>query len=380
MSDGIEEDSQAKEEQEQKDESTESGSIKPVTRDFKYEVLPEDTTQYDCVMLFYGSTKYGPKDNNYTAFAAKMTTKYKNISSYMWISSLSIYGISHYRDDVKNLSDLSDNSPNDALNVATITHEFAHTMGAIDLYSNSSRETGGVTVYPFGEYSMQSADQAGHDAYHMMGFNWVNPYVLDASKDYGVDSLELTINDLHSSGDAIIVTPSWNNNDSPFDEYILVELFDTQSVNSYKVSNRMTGVRVYHVDSRLFDLNGYDLTTDTKTNCVIPFTNTYGTAAGPTNSHPVLNNYKNYDLVHQIRKNKVDGKNEKIEYITTDHAKSDNWFVKGDSFSLEKYADQFLDKGALDSGLTSLGWTFEITSLNTNEHGATATIRFNKAL
>ncbi|MCQ2087612.1 MAG: hypothetical protein MJZ37_06050 [Bacilli bacterium] len=337
---------------------------------------PEDSTQYDCVFLFYGSTRYGGKGNNYGAFTSRMTETYKGVSNYGMISSLSMYGFTHYDDDVKDLSDLSDHMSNDALNCGTIIHEFAHTMGAVDLYSNSSRSVGGSTYYPFGEYSMQSADQAGHDAYHMMAFNWANPYVIDENSG---DEIEITINDLHSSGDAIIISPSWNNYDSPFDEYMLLELFDTQSVNTYKVSDRFTGVRVYHVDSRMFDLNTYSLTSDATTYSLIPFTNTVNNYSGPNSLDSVLYKYQNLDIVHQIRKNIVNSKKELIEYTTTDHAKPDNWFVEGDSFSIEKYAKQFYNEGSFDDEEVDFNWTFKIESIKTTETGASATIKIKNS-
>lgn len=86
---------------------------------------------------------------------------------------------------------------------------------------------------------------------------WVNPYVIDGTRD----EVTLKINPASSSGDCILISPSWNG--TAFDEYILLELF-TKIGNNAKDWNTWTthynglgvgGVRLYHVDARLWGYN-----------------------------------------------------------------------------------------------------------------------------
>jgi len=91
----------------------------------------------------------------------------------IWLGALKMYNVDDGDTDYRDLNDLSDNCLNDALYQATIIHEFAHTMGAIDVYSD--KRVNGVINHPAGRYSMQSEDIAGHDVYNMLGFRMGEP-------------------------------------------------------------------------------------------------------------------------------------------------------------------------------------------------------------
>lgn len=83
----------------------------------------------------------------------------------------------------------------------------------------------------------------------------------------------------------------------------------------------------------------------------------------------------NYDLVHFIRNDTA------CEYRSlTALDKQDYLFSEGDTFDMQTFKSQFYNAdGKLDNG-TSLGWSFEVTSINNaNGYGkASATIKLVK--
>ena len=72
----------------------------------------------------------------------------------------------------------------------------------------------------------------------------------------------ITIGDFATTHDIILLTPEWNSYDSAFDEYILLELYTPTGLNKfdtdYQYSGRypqglnLCGVRMWHVDARLY--------------------------------------------------------------------------------------------------------------------------------
>jgi len=347
--------------------------------DWYFSSSTESEEDYDLVALSYGSNHYGEASNAYTAFQFSVKdNSYPYLHNAMWFSALNIYNISSGENDYINLNDLSDNRNNDSLFTITINHEFAHTMGAIDVYSDS-RVNGEINV-PAGKLSMQSEDRCGHDVFNMLGLGYASPYVLSADEDYGKNSITLTINDMQSSGDCVILSPSWNDSDSPFDEYIALELFSEAGVNTYELNtNGRCGIRVYHIDARLYDTSKGSFTADaTNSNVILPFTNTSG-VANATSNYPVLSNYADMDAVHMIRKENVDSKGNEIGYYTSNAGREDMWFVANDTFTMSTYAKQFYVEGKLDSD-TDLGWSFKVNSITKdNNGGASASITFTKA-
>lgn len=53
----------------------------------------------------------------------------------------------------------------------------------------------------------------------------------------------------------ILLTPKWNEYDSPFDEYLLLELYTPSGINKYHASSLndlgKIGIRLWYVDARL---------------------------------------------------------------------------------------------------------------------------------
>ena len=151
----------------------------------------------------------------------------------------------------------------------TFIHETGHLFGLDDYYNTNSKtfnhngsyskETSGV-FQPTGFMEMMDYNLGDHCAFSKYLLDWANPYVIQ-------DECEITLRSLTKSGDfAIFPAPNWNG--TAFDEYLLLEYFTPDDLNSsfnfpsysyfdgdnveriYTYPNRH-GLRVYHVDARL---------------------------------------------------------------------------------------------------------------------------------
>ncbi len=201
---------------------------------------------------------------------------------------------------------------------------------------------------------MQSENTGGHDPYNVMAMGWANPYVFDSSDNSLSNEITITINDFQSSGDIILLTPKWDNEKQIFDEYILLELFTATGLNQYDASLRiphLVGIRLWHINATIDD---------------------------STNRHHNTNDSSdgNYDLVHFIRND------ESVEYRSlTALDRQEYLFSTGDTFDMETFKSQFYNgDGKLDNG-SSLGWSFEVTSITGDAYGETqATIKLIKTV
>jgi hypothetical protein len=260
---------------------------------------------------------------------------------------LDLYGINGLSPNVYSQLTRNDLSTIHGIKARTIIHEFAHAIGILDIYDTSMKNE------PAGGFSMQSGKTGGHDPYNMMAMGWANPYVFDSSDTTLSNEISITINDFQSSGDIILLTPDWDNENQIFDEYILLELFTASGLNQFDANagnvHNLIGIRLWHINA---------------------------TIDSSTNRHYNTNNSLegNYDLVHFIR-NDIECEYRSLTALDT----QDYLFAEGDSFDMETYKSQFYNAdGKLDNG-TSLGWSFEVTDITVDEYGnAAATIKLVK--
>lgn len=168
--------------------------------------------------------------------------------------------------DIPNLSDLS----SIPLDSHTYIHETGHLLGLDDLYTSDQRR-------PTGSSNMMDQNVGDLDPYSKLALGWITPYVV-----YGSSEILLPYNTFNDH--SVIVIPSnWEeiSNEieglsesekenyryefNPFSEYILIDLYsplginyeDTFGSDGYYVHGRNeciadTGVRIWHVDSRIF--------------------------------------------------------------------------------------------------------------------------------
>lgn len=299
----------------------------------------------DSVILFYGTNYHCFRDNGQPRSSNwQRKTNLSNessVSNYSWISFASMYtadGINsskHY-----NADDLSSVK---GLRADTTIHEIGHAFGLSDYYDKT------MTSEPVGILNMQSADAGGHDAYSVMNLGWAEPYVFSRNNESLPNEINITINDFQSSGDMILLTPSWSESLQGFDEYMLLELYTPTGLNAEDSVKYATvpGIRLWHVNAKLGS-NGRHLYNNTS-------------------------NDGNYDLLHLIRNDT------NIDYRTLGGITNSQLFKQGESFSMNAYKSQFYNHdGKLDDG-RNLGFRFEVTKINEDQYGnANATIKLIK--
>ena len=168
--------------------------------------------------------------------------------------------------EVPNLENLSQIK----LDSHTFIHETGHLLGLEDYYNSDDS-----TYHPAGKSTMMDQNICDLDSYSKMLLGWVTPYVV-----YG--SSEILIPTATSSDHAVIVIPhnyeeisdlvekahASNKVDdfiyefNPFSEYLMIDLYSPDGLNELdtygpyiygkEASMTNTGVRIYHVDSRIF--------------------------------------------------------------------------------------------------------------------------------
>ena len=189
------------------------------------------------------------------------------------------------------------NYGNSSVDPRTYIHEVGHLFGLMDYYSKNTEHAG--------EFSMQDGAIGGHEPFSCMALGWAEPYV-------PTQSCTITINDFQSSGDFILLTPQWNEFDSPFDEYMILELFtptglnkiDCQKFNnSHMGGTSIPGIRLWHVDAKLLDFTNLQFTTDAHASSKMypAFDNASFTANNCAAVELNDPSYKPYSFLHFIR-------------------------------------------------------------------------------
>lgn len=244
----------------------------------------------------------------------------------------------------------------------TFIHEMGHVFGLDDYY-----DYGDNRYRPAGSFSMQDYNVGGHDAFSTVALGWTDPYIPNQSCTIQLGAFQAT-------HDAILLTPEWNEYDSPFDEYLLLELFTPTGLNKFDCDHsydgtqgpNATGIRLWHVDARLLACNkinraGNDYIYDVANLTSNPNAGTYGFTQAFTNTQnntdygsPLGSSYDKYDLLHLIHADKNTGRN------TQKNLAASSLFGNGSSFSVSDYQKQFPDGAKLDNGKT-LGWSFSVS-------------------
>ena len=264
----------------------------------------------------------------------------------------------------------------------TYIHEMGHMFGLEDYYDYTKATS------PTAGFAMQDNNVGGHDPYSTMAFGWSNPYIPS-------ESGEITINDFQSSHDLILLTPNWNEYDSPFDEYLLLELYSPTGLNQfdsdyqynvhYPRGPHAVGIRVWHVDARLFNRMTYKFITNAnsaKGSFYTAFNNTYRNSTEDSKngrnsfSYDFTHNEDNqrFNMLHLIRQSKSQGYNSLADLSSSD------LFVKNSTFDMTSYKSQFYkNDGMLDSG-KALGWSFTVKNISSiTDTTYSATIELVKA-
>ena len=346
----------------------------------------------DGVMLIYGSPNYatlGEDSGNLWAYCFWLQDTNPSSFSptpnvYFWASYDFMYGYSNAYSRTGHNYHYGETSHCN-IDTHTYIHEMGHCFGLDDYYDYSGQYD------PAGTVTMQDNNVGGHDPFSTMALGWTKPYI-------PTESVTLKIKPFQSSGDMILLTPSWNSYDSPFDEYLLLEYYTPTGLNEFDALHAygtrprlpsFAGIRLWHVDARLVwrdNLHSYRITslvsdaTNTSRLVTHAFSNTYsGGVASDQYLSPLGTvtlggleiDTSNFNLLQYIRNNTAETYKPNRE---DSHISDLNMFMAGSSFSMDRYQRQFVCGTKLNS-TNDLGWTFRVVSITSQE----ATIELTKA-
>ena len=332
----------------------------------------------DSIILIYAAPDYSVSGNPYApnmwAYTSWLRKEaYRNYddpgaNAFFWASYDFMYGEDHPHNDNRYAG-----GDTRFCNIDTHTyiHEFGHALGLNDYYDYSQ------SYSPAGGFTMQDNNVGGHDPYSLLTYGFVDPYVV-------TDVATITINDFQSSGDVVLLANRSIN--SPFDEYILLELYTPTGLNEFDTLHQYTGsypqgvnevgIRIWHVDGRLvYGTSTNDLTPEhITTNPLISgykvwnmMSNTYYSYSTQGNISPLGRDYENYNELQLIR-NDVD-----VTHKCKDDFNSNCLFKAGDTFSIDKFNKQFVNRYYLNDGST-FSFTVEVESIENNQ----ATLKITK--
>ncbi len=156
-----------------------------------------------------------------------------------------------------------------SLDPHTFIHEMGHMFGLDDYYStdrtDSSSSTPNSERYrsPTGMLDMMDYGLLDHNAFSKWSLGWINPFYVEEDVFSGQSSITVELRDLANYGEAICIPARGKEYfGNAFGEYILLELYSPSSLNGYDAGRHyqngypngysMPGVRIYHVDARMW--------------------------------------------------------------------------------------------------------------------------------
>jgi len=244
----------------------------------------------------------------------------------------------------------------------TLIHEFAHNLGLVDYYDVTYSGIDAI-----GKFDMQSQSLGDWNPYSKYSVGWIEPEVVKGLNKG--ESVEISIGAFATTGDAIVIPGASSSYfETPFSEYIMIDLFTDKGVNNYDSQKYgfdlkgATGVRIYHVNS-LMEYRELIVDGDSKTYPIgtIHTTNVYD-----------ITGEGNY-LIELIQAGK-DNTFTDIANLRTS-LRANDLFKKGDVFTAEKYSEFFYN-GLMADG-TEFGYTVEIVNITAGDE-PTATIRITR--
>jgi hypothetical protein len=272
--------------------------------------------------------------------------------------------------------DFIKSSTNKKVETHTLIHESGHIFGLDDYYNTSSN----AIYQPTGFMDMMDCNLGDHTGLSKMLLNWTTPYVLK-------NSGEIKLRPFSETGDLLLIPNSKGYNNTPYDEYLLLEMYSPKENNKIDAGKKYKyvssngnegsfkffsdiGLKVYHVDARLalFEIKNSsypfalldDPNLNNKIDEFIKNKDTYYCVDFAFDNSPI-NNEGNV-LYHLLERS---GKNTFKEGKPGSNA---TLFKKGDSFGANTFTDFRFNNGG------ELNYTFTITSLDSSG----ISITFNK--
>ena len=328
----------------------------------------DDNGTLDCVAIIFGRS-----DSSNTNYWGKVIRpsdpEEPNASSptlgfYMWASFRDLYAdtdVLHGRNDVDS---------------HVYIHETGHLFGLMDYYDYGDNE-----YSPAGNFITMELNTGGQDPFSCLALGWAKAIVPKTS-------CTVELKDFQSGHEVIVLSPDPEHFNSPFDEYIIIELYSPTGLNkfdtAYKWKNNTVyqgvnaaGIRIWHVDARLVrgevdsvhhTVNWSDqafYTDPNEGNIEVAFTNSWDV---PSRISVLGEEYQDYSLLFSVRNNA----DTTYTPARTQFTES-NMFKAGDSFTVGNYNKQFVNGSRLNSG-KDLGWSVAIDSISPSDGGYIAVI------
>lgn len=316
------------------------------------ETLKIDMTQYD-------TDKDGLIDGVWMVYANPYETN-ENASGIYWAYTYGNYDNFDvpnendplgYRYGWASYSFIYDDSDYILPDAHTFIHETGHMLGLDDYYNTDQNPNEGVA----GGVDMMDFNIGDHAAYTKYLLNWTSPYVIDGTKD----NVEIILKPFESSGECILLNAG-SFNDSPFDEYIMIEYYtptglnemDTQGYSNGLATYTQSGIKVTHIDSRLIRqddtsskyVNKFDDDKNSDAYFYISASNTPSRSSSDTKSEN-----SPYRLIYQLNNNGISftGTNYDEKY-----GSNEVLFKTGDSFNMNSLSKFFANGDKFNNGGT----------------------------
>ena len=288
------------------------------------------------------------KDNGYWAWvywnSERASTSLPVINSYLWMSYYFFTGSDYagYGTDI---------------DAHTAIHETGHLLGLDDYYQYDKE----YKFDPSGGLEMHSFNIGDENIYSKLALGWVNPYYVKSS-----DSVTLSLRSSAIYGDAIIINDDWTGNS--MDEYLIIEYYTPQGMNekdsifSYKPNRKQktdkmfteNGFRIYHVDSRIVELEARGAFKRYVTELGKGFYSV-GASNSPSRSCLVGKDKIDYKYLHLLESSGINTfKNGGI-------ASNDTLFKKGSSFVA---SSEFFPNGSKFNSGIEVGYRVSINDCN----------------
>ena len=260
----------------------------------------------------------------------------------------------------------------------TFIHEMGHVFGLQDYYDY------GKATKPTGGFSMQDMNVGAHDPYSRYSLGWATPYV-------PTQTCTFTVKPIESSGEFVLLSPSYSG--SAFDEYILLELYSPSGLNEldctyaysggYPKGPSTPGVRVWHIDARLYDITSITAQGNIGGGNVTSFPPNrgyyddqhvphYGVvhATGNSSTGERVISYAGSTL---YRENYLVRNNTTTTYSNNNYISSSDLFKTGDTFTISKYKSQFPGSTKFNNG-NSFNWSVSFDSVTSSGMTITCTL------
>ena len=227
-------------------------------------------------------------------------------------------------------------------------------LGLDDYQDKTGNPSTGTIRSSFGYTDMMEGLVGDHSAFSKYQLGWIEPKLISANS-LPQEGLEITIEDLTTSGDAILLYTGKHN---MFGEYLLIDMYyHKSSLNKVNVAeqglygtNSFTnrGVRVTKVDARLVrGYEGHFVEFDGETDFndylklpngeIIQYVYDYAYTCSSVNKYYEYGITANYPLVSLLKK---DGTNRHLTDASTTFTHQDLW-KEGDIFMSENAVDGF---------------------------------------